>query len=390
MTDREQVAGRFAELFGVTPEVVVRSPGRVNLLGEHTDYNGGFVLPIAIDRDIVMAGAKRADSKVNAFTVNLSQDQSFDLGGIVRRDRPTWINYLMGVARQLQDAGVNLSGADIAFSGDVPFGAGLSSSAALEVATALVLLELAGGGMDGVELALLCQRAENDFVGVQCGIMDQFVCRLGQKDKALFLDCRSLEYELVPLGASDVRVMICNSKVRRGLAASEYNTRREECRKAVDELRTHLPGIESLRDVTLDQLRAHRDALAPLHYRRARHVVTENRRVLDGVAALRSGDLEEFGRLMDASHESLRTDYQVSCPELDVLVELARGVRGVYGARMTGAGFGGCTVALIRREAEEEFIRRITDGFVDAFGYHPEVYSCAPVDGARVLESASE
>ena len=385
MTDREQVAATFAEMFGGEAELAVRSPGRVNLLGEHTDYNDGFVLPIAIDRDIVMVGRKRKASTVTAYTDNLSQDCSFDLSSIERVGRPTWINYLMGVADQLAKAGVSLSGAEVAFRGDVPFGAGLSSSAALEVATALTLLGLSGSSMEAVELALLCQRAENSFVGVQCGIMDQFVCRLGEEGKALFLDCRSLDYDLVPLGQAGVLVMICNSKVRRGLAASEYNTRRRECEEAVEELRAVMPGITSLRDVTPEDVERHADALSPLHARRARHVATENRRVVDGVEALRRGDLGLFGELMNASHGSLRRDYQVSCPELDSLVDLACEVEGVFGARMTGAGFGGCTVALVAEDAEGEFVKRVDDGFVELFGYRPELYSCRPVDGARSL-----
>lgn len=381
----ERVRQEFARAFGGEC-VLVRAPGRVNLIGEHTDYNDGFVFPVAIDREVRYAVAPRDDRRVALWSVNFGAKAEFSLDDI-RHDRAQrWSNYVRGIAWVLQEAGYPLRGMNAAIEGDVPLGAGLSSSAAMEVA-ALLAFEVAGGfRVDPVQAALLAQKSENQFVGLNCGIMDQFISRLGRKGHALLIDCRTLEYEAVPVGGEDVRIVVADTRVKRGLVDSEYNRRRAECERAVVLLSERLPGIRALRDVTPDALAAHADVLSGETLRRARHVVTENGRCLRSVAALREGDLEAFGRLMNESHTSLRDDYEVSCRELDVLVEAARAVPGVLGSRMTGAGFGGCTVSLVRAEAVERFRRDVAAAYEAAVGRPPEIYVCSVEDGAGMVE----
>ena len=324
----ELKAGRLLEEFRARfphsqPAAVAWGPGRVNLLGEHTDYNDGFVFPMAIDAGIQIAGALNGTSQVNLYSLNYAAEESFLLEEIAPSEKNPWANYLKGVFWQFQKLGYKPQGADLVIQGNVPQGAGLSSSAALEVAAALLLATLHSWRLDAVDLVKLAQKAENEFVGVACGIMDQFASMLGQEDHALFLDCRTLDYEAVPLPLAErgLAVAVVNSGVRRGLAGSEYNTRRRQCEEAVQLLRERIPGIKALRDVGAEHLNLVNELPDPLA-KRARHVVTENARVLEGVAALKAGDLEKFGRLLNASHESLRDDYDVSCRELDLLVEL--------------------------------------------------------------------
>lgn len=371
------------------PVQVAWAPGRVNLLGEHTDYNQGFVFPMAIDAGIQIAGALNGTEKVNLYSLDYAAAESFLLEDIVPSQNNPWANYIKGVYVQLQKLGLGPRGADLAITGSVPQGAGLSSSAALEVAAALLLDALHGWKLGSWDLIKLAQRAENEFVGVACGIMDQFASALGQSDHALFLDCRSLEYEAVPLplAGRGYAVAVANSGVRRGLAGSEYNTRRQQCEEAVRLLQVELPGIGSLRDVGPEHLPLVEALPAPLA-RRARHVVTENARVLQGVAALKAGNLEEFGRLVTASHESLRDDYEVSCPELDLLVELAMQVPGVLGSRMTGAGFGGCTIALVPEPSLPEFEEHVCAAYQRRTGLQAEVYAFRPAPGACLREAA--
>lgn len=371
----------FKKLFGAAPEAVVRAPGRVNLIGEHTDYNQGFVLPAAIDRGIDFAGRRRADRRVRAHAVDFRDSVDFALDDIQKDAGRPWSNYLRGVSKLLEADGHRLSGADVVFGGDVPREAGLSSSAALEVAAAAFWNRLLSLELDPVYVVKLARRAENEFVGVPCGIMDQFVCALGRRDHALFLDCRELKYRHVPL-QSAVKIVVCNSGVKRALAQSEYSVRLRQCRQAVARIAGTGLAVNSLRDVEPADLEAASGVLDELLLRRARHVVTENQRVLQAVKVLASGEIESFGKLMNASHLSLRDDYEVSSKELDVLVELAWKQPGVLGARMTGAGFGGCTVNLVRSEAAAAFAEAVEKGYQEALGLKAEVYTCQASDGA--------
>lgn len=373
----------FESFFGVSPEAVVRAPGRVNLIGEHTDYNDGFVLPAAIDRYIDFAGRRRRDRTVRAYSVDFRDSVEFSLDDIQRDSAHPWSNYLRGVSKLLQEDGHRLGGADVAFGGDVPREAGLSSSAALEVGATTFWQRLMDLRLDPVYVVKLSRRAENEFVGVPCGIMDQFISTLGRVDHALFLDCRDLAYRHVPLRA-DVRIVVCNSGVKRALAQSEYEVRLKQCRQAVAQIATTGLAVKSLRDVDLDDLESARGTLTEVLLKRARHVVSENQRTLEAVKVLEEGDVERFGELMNASHVSLRDDYEVSSKELDVLVELAWKQPGVLGARMTGAGFGGCTVNLVRQDATEAFVVGVGRGYQEALGLKAEIYVCQASDGALV------
>jgi galactokinase len=366
---------------------VVRAPGRVNLIGEHTDYNDGYVLPVAIDRSILMAAAPRPDRQVVLHALDFGQRTEFSLNDIQHDAQHPWSDYQRGVAFFLQERGFELPGVNAVISGDIPVGSGLSSSAAVEVAAAYVWQVLSGFSMSRVELALLCQQAENEFVGMKCGIMDQFICALGQRDHALLIDCRTLEHEMVRLGAGEgsprpsATIVVCDTMRRRGLVDSEYNARRRECEEGVRLLQKHLPGIKALRDVSPAQFERYQGDLPEVVRRRCRHIVYENERVLQSVRALKRGDLATFGRLMNASHVSLRDDYQVSCRELNVMVEAAWQVEGVYGSRLTGAGFGGCTVSLVTGEAVERFRAHVAREYQAATGVEPQIYVCAVEDG---------
>jgi galactokinase len=371
----------FYTIYGAPPQVVVHAPGRVNLIGEHTDYNDGFVLPAAIDRSIAFAGRKRADRLVRVHSLDFDASVEFDLEDIQKDGKNPWSNYIRGVSKYLEEDGHRLSGADMVFGGDVPREAGLSSSAAVEVGTAAFWKNLLRLEVDRVYLVKLSRKAENQFVGVPCGIMDQFISALGRKNHALFLDCRDLSYRHVPL-RDDVKIVVCNSGVKRALAQSEYEVRLNQCRQAVAQIASRGLAVKSLRDVAPADLEAARSALSGILFRRARHVISENQRVLEAVKVLESGDLERFGQLMNASHESLRDDYEVSSKELDVLVELAWKQPGVLGARMTGAGFGGCTVNLVRQEAAEAFAEAVRRGYQDALGLKAEIYICKASEGA--------
>jgi len=371
----------FHAIYGAPPQVVVRAPGRVNLIGEHTDYNDGFVLPAAIDRSINFAGRKRADRVVRVHSLDFEGSVDFNLGDIQKDGKNSWSNYIRGVSKYLEEDGHRLAGADMVFGGNVPREAGLSSSAAVEVGTAAFWKILLHLDVDPVYLVKLSRKAENQFVGVPCGIMDQFISALGRENHALFLDCRDLSYRHVPL-RDNVKIVVCNSGVKRALAQSEYEVRLKQCRQAVAQIASTGLAVKSLRDVQPADLEAARPVLSEILFRRARHVVTENHRVLEAVKVLESGDMERFGQLMNASHESLRDDYEVSSKELDVLVELAWKQPGVLGARMTGAGFGGCTVNLVRQDAAEAFAEAVRRGYEDALGLKAEIYICKASQGA--------
>jgi len=371
------------------PPRIFSAPGRVNLIGEHTDYNEGFVLPIAIDRRTYVGAAVNDSRVVRVQSLDLNEDSSFSLDqrdGLDTQKWPKWLAYIASVAFELQNRGINLSGADLMISSDVPIGAGLSSSAALEISVAAALLALCNESLDTTDLALTAQKAEHAYVGTLCGIMDQLTVTAAQKSYALLIDCRSLEVKHIDLNLPETTVVICNTNVKHELASSAYNQRRQECEDAVRILRRYLPTISALRDVNLGELKEHANELPDVLYRRARHIITENARTLEAAMALTDGDVEKLGRLMSSSHASLRDDYDVSSAELDLMVELAGSCEGVLGARMTGGGFGGCTVNLVRSDMVESFSRFITDQYRAQTGIEPIIYAVETDDGVKEMK----
>ncbi len=397
---------KFEAIFGDSPRFVVSAPGRVNLIGEHTDYNDGYVFPVAIDKYIHIAVRERTDRRavLHALDVNESFELNLDALRPIPTNAPAWSYYLIGVASLLQASGNEVAGIDAAIMGDVPIGAGLSSSAALSVSASLAFFTSSKHGFPPnavvsearkKELAALCQRVEHEFVGVNCGIMDQTISLLGRADHGLFLDCRSLAYEHVPLNLGSHYIAICDTKVKRELAASEYNKRRSECERGVDILSEWLPGVSSLRDISLTDFKKHEGKLPALTQKRCGYVIEENTRVLDAVSTLKARNQQTgkklddplivFGRLMNASHEGLRDAYEVSCRELNLLTEIARSVDGVIGTRMTGAGFGGCTVSILHKNALETFRTRITTEYQKQTSIEPEIYLCNISDGAQIF-----
>jgi galactokinase len=363
---------------------VFRAPGRVNLIGEHTDYNDGFVMPAAIDLSVFVRVWPREDRKLEIRSENFDDTIEFDLDEENPLPRKHWSDYAVGVAVMLERAGHRLRGAHLHLRGEVPVGSGLSSSAAVEVATASALAANSNVTIDPRELALLCQKAENEFVGARVGIMDQFTSLFGQAQRALLLDCRSLEFKLLPL-PDTVKLVICNTMVKHELASSAYNERRAQCEAGVRHLARFLPNVKALRDVTIEQLEQFGRDLPAVVYRRCRHVITENARVLAAAEALDQHDLQRFGELMAESHLSLRDDYEVSSRELDLMVDLARQVEGVYGARMTGGGFGGSTVNLVDVERVEDFKQRVPKEYRQITAMKPEIYVCEPANGAEEI-----
>ena len=376
--DYAALISRFEQRFGHRPAFLSRAPGRVNLIGEHTDYNDGFVLPMAINREVAVVGAPRDDRRIRLYALNFDDEADFALDQLQRSEPADWSDYPRGVAWVLREAGFDLVGFDGVLYGDVPIGSGLSSSAAIEMAVfmAFAACQPALAGLDRVRAAKLAQRAENAFVGVNCGIMDQFVSALGQAGHALFIDCRSLDYAPVPM-PDGMAVLVVDTAAPRSLAASAYNERRAQCEAAA-----RLLGVSALRDLSPEIFAQRRAALPALVAQRAEHVIYENRRVLDAVAALRAGDVATFGRLMNESHDSLRDLYEVSSAELDAVVEIARGVSGVYGARMTGAGFGGCAIALAEQTAVDALRDAVMREYPARTGRQPSIYVCTANDGA--------
>ncbi len=379
MSISENVTTAFTERFGHAPPTVIRAPGRVNLIGEHTDYNDGFVLPMAIDRALWIALQPRQDTEVHVHSLDFEETRRFDLAAL-EQSEAGWIEYLKGVAWALQEAGYTLTGWEGVLEGDVPSGAGLSSSAALELATARAFAALSDLPWHPAEMARLCQRAENAWVGVNCGIMDQMISAAGQAGHALLIDCRSLETTPAPLPLGTT-VVILDTATRRGLVDSAYNERRRQCEAAADFFTT-----PALRDVTMEQFEARAPALDDLTRRRARHVVTENVRTLEAVEAMRAGNAEQLGLLMQASHVSLRDDFEVSSDALNVMVQCALAEAGCYGARMTGAGFGGCAVALVATETAARFAENVAAAYEAATQIAPHVYVCRATRGAEVVD----
>ena len=388
MTTARELSAAFRSLHGRAPKIY-RAPGRVNIIGEHTDYNGGFVMPAAIDFSTWVAISPRDDRVVSVFTENFREQFSFNLDDTAPQARGQWSDYVRGVAVTLEQSGYRLRGAELHLRGEVPIGSGLSSSAAIEVATGLALSRNSGLSVDRAELAQICQRAENEFVGTRCGIMDQFVSCLGQEGRALLLDCRSLAHELLLL-PEEARLVICNTMVKHKLAAGEYNRRRAQCEAGISQLVRSLPRVRALRDVSEAELESHQDGMSEVVYKRCRHVVTENNRVLKAKQALESDNLPELGRLMNESHQSLRDDYEVSCPELDIMVGLAQQMPRVHGARMAGAGFAGCTINLVAASAADEFRRTIARDYEQATGIAAEIYVCRAAAGAREITQLQE
>lgn len=378
MSLQHTVIQAFTSRYAEPPAVVVRAPGRVNLIGEHTDYNDGFVLPMAIDRAVWIALRPRPDRLVRVHSLDLEASESFDLASLRHTDAG-WIEYLKGVAWALSDAGYALQGWEGVMAGDVPRGAGLSSSAAIELATARAFQAVAGFDWDATAMALIGQRAENDWVGVNCGIMDQMISAAGQAGHALLIDCRSLESQAVPLPAGTA-VVILDTATRRGLVESAYNERRAQCEAAARYF-----GVRALRDVSVDQFAAQAAGLDELTLRRARHVITENARTLAAADAMRRGDAAGLGRLMDASHSSLRDDFEVTNDALNVMVDCAQQAPGCYGARMTGAGFGGCAVALVDAERAPDFAGTVAERYQAQTSIVPAVYVCTAADGASLV-----
>jgi galactokinase len=372
-----EVVEVFARRFGGPPVWLARAPGRVNLVGEHTDYNEGFVLPMAIDRAAWIAFRPRPDGRVHLFSLQFGEATEFDLGGLSKTG-PAWAQYVKGVAWSLREDGQALRGFEGVLAGDVPIGAGLSSSAAVELAAARALAASSGLAWEPKAMALRAQRAENSWVGMKCGIMDQLASAAAVAGSALLMDCRSLDTTLVPLPPA-ASVVVLDTSTRRALVDSAYNERRAQCEEAARGL-----GVTALRDVTPEELAGSVVALEATVRRRARHVVSENARTLAAAEAMRSGDAAALGRLLDASHKSLREDFDVSSPALEAMVACAQSDGAAYGARLTGAGFGGCAVALVHRAEAEAFSARVQAAFRERTGLTPQAYVCQPAAGASL------
>jgi galactokinase len=381
----DPVKQSHVEEYGKAPEIIASAPGRVNLIGEHTDYNDGFVFPMAIDFTVRVAITRRKDSHLRFFSVDYKDRKRATLPTLRFRKEDRWANYPKAIIAQFIERGSPLGGMDITIHGDIPQGAGLSSSAALEIATALAIQDLYGIEIGREDLAKLSQKAENEFMGVKTGIMDQFISRMAKEGHAMLLDTRFLTYHYVPLSLKGVKILLTNSKVPHGLAETEHNKRREECLKCVQVLAAKKPGV-ALRDFNPADLRDSLGQIPESTRKKCLHVVEENQRVIEAEESLRKKDLVTFGKLMNRSHESLRDLYEVSCPELDWLVKRAWETEGVYGSRLTGEGFGGCTVTLIEEDAIPLYQEHIVQ-YERIFGFRPELYICKPSAGARIIEN---
>jgi len=381
---QSQVLKLFMDSFGAQPTVMSRAPGRVEVLGNHTDYNEGFVLSCSIDRKVYAAASPSADGETFEL-VSGQFPEVVRLGDPARRSVQKWIRYPLGVYSVLKQGGYPVLPFRLAIQGDVPPGSGLSSSAALEVATALCLCALNGIHIERVDLAKICQRAENEYVGANCGLLDQFSTLLGQKDRLLFIDFRTLSYRTVPLSARDLCLAITASGVTHSLVESAYNSRRQECARAADYFASIDPNVKTLRDVSMEMLEEHEGKLDADTYRRARHIVGENERVLAGIELLEKGDLPAFGRMLYKSHESSRLNFENSCPELDTLVGIARTIDGVYGARLTGGGFGGAMLSMLDMAAKDRFEETIVSEYKAAAGRDTKVHFAVSADGADVV-----
>lgn len=379
----QETREQFIHLFEKEPLMVV-SPGRINLIGEHTDYNDGFVLPAAIDKKIIYAVAPNNTRQCNVHAVFNNETVSFQLDDV--KPTPGWINYLMGIVYQLQERGLEVQGFDCVLAGDIPVGAGLSSSAAVEGGLVAALDHIFKYGLDRMEMALIGQKAEHTFPGVKCGIMDQFANLHGKKDQVMRLDCRSLEFEYFPFSFPDYKIVLCNSMVHHSLASSEYNVRRQQCEEGVKAIQANHPAVKSLRDADMNMLNEVRAQLSDKVYDRCNYVIAEIQRVQDATALLKKGDLQQFGELMYATHEGLSKLYEVSCPELDFLVSLAKERTEVAGARVMGGGFGGCTINLVKADKVDEYVSFIKSRYQDQYGKEPEVYVTIIEEGVSIID----
>jgi galactokinase len=378
-----QIAAEFQKHYGRAPRWIVAAPGRVNVIGEHTDYNDGFVLPMAIERYVVMA-ADSAPASFNVYSTHFKESATVDVSAPVAKGQPKWSNYIRGVLAGFQNRGVKIPALDVAFLSTVPLGGGLSSSAALEVATA-TLMEAVTKQIDPIEKALLAQKAEHEFAGVPCGIMDQFISVLGREGHLLLLDCRTRKTDLVPMSDPSVELLVVNTNVKHELGSGEYAKRRSECEEAA-----RILGVKSLRDATADQLEKANGKMSQVVYRRARHVIGEIERTVHAAEGIRESNWPSVGKFMYASHDALRDDYEVSCKELDVVVDIASEIGlkgGVYGCRMTGGGFGGCCVALVKASAVPELAKRISAEYKARTGIDATIFASRPASGATILKS---
>lgn len=375
-----ELVSQFQAMFGGAPRTFA-APGRVNLIGEHTDYNDGFVMPCALAFKTHVAIAPRTDGRLVVRSTAFPEQGAFEVSSLPEKKTGVWYDYVVGVAVMLQRAGCPVPASSLLVHGEVPIGAGLSSSASIEVATALALTHSSGTRPEVLGLAKLCRAAENQFVGAHVGIMDQYVACFGKAGHSLLIDCRSLSSKTIPL-PNDISIVVCNTMVKHALASGEYNLRRRECEQAVAVLSKACPGVTALRDVSMAQLDQSQALLPEIVYRRCHHVISENARVVEGANALAEGNLQRFGVLMQESHKSLRDFYEVSCAELDIMVEAAEGLPGFHGARMTGGGFGGCTVNLVDSTAAPSFAEQIVSKYQQKTGTKPDVYVCTTADGA--------
>lgn len=377
------IKDRYKELFDGEP-IVVRSPGRVNIIGEHTDYNEGFVLPAAIDKASYVAVGRRDDDNIKLYSEEFSEPFDVTLSTLAPTDKG-WPNYILGVADQLVKSGHAIKGFNLVLSGDVPIGAGLSSSASIECATGFALSELFGLSIPRLELVKMAQRAEHLFAGVRVGIMDMFASVFGKRDHVIKLDCRSLDYEYVPLKMDGIKIVLFNSNVEHSLASSEYNTRRQQCEAGVALLKKNYPEVQSLRDATMEMLHKYVEPVDPLIYKRCKYVVEEKERLLGGCEDLKRGDIKALGQKMFQTHNGLSTEYEVSCKELDFLVDQVRNNEAVLGARMMGGGFGGCTINLVKEEAIEELVRETTAAYSQQMNLELLTYIAQIEDGTSVI-----
>lgn len=384
-TSISRLLNKFTDLWAEGEPRLFRAPGRVNLIGEHTDYNEGFVLPIALNFATTVVASRRRDETINVYSTNFDELRSFDLNDSARKETDEWINYVEGVARVLRNKGYKIGGANLLISSDVPVGAGLSSSAAIEIAVGFALSGVNNYEIDKIQLALIGQAAEHEYVGTKSGIMDQYASAFGRAGHALLIDCRELQSKTIPLHFDSAEIIVCNSGVKHSLSSSAYNTRREECETGVSILRRFLPEITALRDVGIGDLEKFAAHLPETIYHRCRHVVTENARTVKAAEAFDRGDIKLAGKLMSESHISLRDDYEVSCEELDLLVDLAENFDGVDGARMTGGGFGGCTVNLVERDQSQAFTEYIQKEYERQTGIKPEIFRVQASDGVSEM-----
>jgi galactokinase len=381
--EKEQALRVHRQRFGQEGQIFA-APARVNLIGEHTDYTGGFVMPMAIDFQTVAVVSAREDGRAGFYSANYDSEVGFDIGSLERRPAGHWSDYPMGVLWSLRKERVDVGGFNMSLVGDVPLGAGLSSSASVEVATAMALLGRSRVELPLEKVATLCRRAENEFVGAKSGIMDQFAVAGCVANRAMLLDCRSLEYELLPL-PDQVKVVICNSMVKHAVATGEYGDRSSEVEAGQAVLQRERPGVKLLRDATLEDLEACREMMSAASFKRCRHIITENARVLEAREALLQGDMDRFGALMVEAHVSFRDDFAASCEEVDVLVAIAIKQTECFGARITGGGFGGCTVNVVRAEAAEQFVATLRREYAAKTGIDADCFVCAPSDGAFAL-----